>query len=205
MSKLIDLTGLRFGGTVVVSRAENTASQLRWLCMCDCGRNHIAYGGNLRSGKTKSCGCLRRHNAVTHDMSRTSTYGSWQAMKARCSNPNKPQFKDYGGRGISYDPKWESFEGFLADMGKAPKDYSIDRIDNNSGYYKENCRWTDDKIQARNRRTTYLTVDDATIILTMRQANIPRKQVAQMFGISGATVQKIEHRRTWVEATRLPI
>jgi hypothetical protein len=126
-------------------------------------------------------------------------------MKARCSNPNKPQFKDYGGRGISYDPKWESFEGFLADMGKAPKDYSIDRIDNNSGYYKENCRWTDDKIQARNRRTTYLTVDDATIILTMRQANIPRKQVAQMFGISGATVQKIEHRRTWVEATRLPI
>lgn len=70
------------------------------------------------------------------------SYSSWRTMKSRCNNPNHDSYYLYGGKGITYDPKWETFKGFLEDMGERPsKDYSIDRIDPNANYCKSNCRW----------------------------------------------------------------
>jgi hypothetical protein len=82
------------------------------------------------------------------------TYTSWEAMKRRCLAVTADRYKDYGGRGITIeDPRWMEFTNFLADMGERPsRDHSLDRIDNDGGYCKENCRWTLSETQAANRR-----------------------------------------------------
>ena len=89
-----------------------------------------------------------------HGMSHTKEYGCWRALKNRCTNPENSQYKDYGGRGITICERWMDFVNFYEDMGKSPEGYEIDRIDNDKGYCKENCRWTTKKENARNRRST---------------------------------------------------
>lgn len=80
------------------------------------------------------------------------TYHSWAGMKARCTNPNHQAWLDYGGRGITIDPRWENFANFLEDMGEKPKGLSLDRIDNDKGYFKQNCRWATREVQNTNQR-----------------------------------------------------
>lgn len=90
----------------------------------------------------------------THGMSHTKEYRCWRAFKNRCLNPKNIQYKDYGERGITVSEDWMKFENFYKDMNECPEGYEIDRIDNNQGYSKENCRWTTKKINSRNRRST---------------------------------------------------
>jgi hypothetical protein len=80
------------------------------------------------------------------------TYLSWRNMQYRVNNPNNPNYQSYGGRGITIDPKWNDFEVFLADMGEKPEKLTLDRIDNNKGYSKDNCRWTTRTKQVINGR-----------------------------------------------------
>jgi len=90
----------------------------------------------------------------THGMSGSKEYACWRALKNRCTNEKNVQYKDYGGRDITVCDRWMKFENFYEDMGKCPEGYEIDRIDNNLGYFKENCRWTTKTINSRNRRST---------------------------------------------------
>jgi hypothetical protein len=101
-----------------------------------------------KDGKIRCLNC----RSATHGMHKSSEYRSWYAMKARCKNPNRKGYERYGGRGISYDPTWDDFSVFLADMGpkKDPK-LELERVDNNKDYCKENCRWATRKEQTRNR------------------------------------------------------
>ena len=95
---------------------------------------------------------------AVHGMCRTRVYNSWNGMKRRCNDQNFKFYSYYGGRGITYDPKWETFEGFFEDMGKAPPGHSLDRIDPNGNYTKENCRWLlKSKQQANMRNNRNLT------------------------------------------------
>ena len=90
-----------------------------------------------------------------HGLKKTQEYNSWNHMRSRCNNPKLNEYKDYGGRGIKVCPEWNHFVNFLADMGLMPqdgKDYSIERIENDKGYYKENCKWTTAHYQTRNKR-----------------------------------------------------
>lgn len=122
---------------------------------CDCGKESVAVISRVKSGSTRSCGCLRdevaAENSTKHGMRRTETYGSWTAMIARCSNPKNEHFNRYGGRGITVCDRWHDFVCFYEDMGKRPKGKTLDRIDNNLGYFKENCRWATHSEQVRNQ------------------------------------------------------
>jgi hypothetical protein len=90
----------------------------------------------------------------THGLSYTKEYRCWCALKNRCLNKKNAQYSDYGGRGITISEDWLKFENFIKDMGVCPEDHEIDRIDNNKGYSKDNCRWTTTKVNSRNRRST---------------------------------------------------
>jgi len=113
---------------------------------------------------SKSCGCKKIEVARkvstgntrrrTHNLSLSTTYKSWSSMKSRCSNPNNVEYHRYGGRGISVCERWNSFENFVRDMGDRPRGCSIDRIDCNGNYEPGNCKWSTDKEQASNRRTS---------------------------------------------------
>jgi hypothetical protein len=133
---------------------SNRFNQVMWLCRCDCGAPALVIASYVRLGRTKSCGCLRAGNRLTHGHrgSRSRAYAAWSNMKNRCDSPNNREYVGYGGRGIAYDPAWAKFENFLADMGEPGEGLSIDRIDNDKGYYKDNCRWADKSTQRRNKR-----------------------------------------------------
>lgn len=158
MGKINNIISQRFGKLVVIAEAGRAKRRhVLWLCKCDCGKTTVVTGDNLRSGHTKSCGCLQIEKNRTHGMTKTHTYKAWKDMKARCYNSSGLHYRNYGGRGIIVCEKWRnSFEAFFTDMGERPISQTLDRIDNNGIYEPMNCRWATRKQQARNTRTNRL-------------------------------------------------
>lgn len=160
--KFVDLTGKRFGRLVVIKRIENDKwGTLQYLCRCDCGNETKVRGGHLRGKNIKSCGCLYKEgNYFKHGYTKTHIYYAWTDMLRRCNYKKHHAYKNYGGRGIKVCERWANkkngFINFLSDVGKPPEGMSIDRIDNNQGYFLKNHRWATNKQQQRNRRNSKL-------------------------------------------------
>ena len=155
MGTLIDLVGKKFHRLTVTAKAPSGAAGAAWLCVCDCGNMTVANSLKLRNSHTKSCGCLRkeRNPNLKHGLSNKSkTYKTWKCMRSRCDSPTSTQYKWYGGRGIKYDTRWNDYTAFVADMGERPDGKTLDRINPDLGYFKENCRWATPKEQAENNR-----------------------------------------------------
>jgi hypothetical protein len=158
--------GARFGRLTIVSEAERKRDgrgyPIRMVsAKCDCGRDTTTGWQALRIGHTTSCGCFYREEAGrrnrTHGEShknRTTEYSTWASMIQRCTTPGASNYERYGGRGITVCDRWlNSYEAFLADMGRKPSSaHSIDRINNDGDYEPSNCRWVTIDVQARNKR-----------------------------------------------------
>jgi hypothetical protein len=157
----IERIGAIFKGltTVRVKNTDKLEKRKYAVYKCICGNKFIMLIGKEKH--RESCGCIAKQSNIkrltSHGMSHTKTNCVWRHMLNRCSNLNHPL---YGGRGITICESWLIFKNFYNDMGERPEGFSIDRINNNLGYCKSNCRWTTPKVQARNRRSnTILTID----------------------------------------------
>jgi predicted DNA-binding protein YlxM (UPF0122 family) len=157
MRELSNQVGLKYNMLTVLDTFRNENNTLYANCICECGEKSTVRVTALRTGNTKSCGCLQKINHKphkTHGYTKTPIYQCWRSMIGRCNNKNDKGYKNYGGRGIKVCERWNNFENFLEDMGEKPDGLSIDRIDNDGNYEPNNCRWATDKEQMRNRRNT---------------------------------------------------
>lgn len=195
-----NLVGQRFGFLTVIKLAEKDHRNLVvWECVCDCGNTTIVLGGTLKNGGTKSCGCYRialvksrtRRKIHGHCVKGkfSGTYETWKGIKERCQNRKHVQFRNYGGRGIRLCERWQSFEGFLSDMGERPLAHSIDRIDNDGNYEPGNCRWATDDQQRINKRTTFRVMYCGEVR--------PLAEVTAALGVNHARVYTRMRRLGW--------
>lgn len=180
MRNIIDLTGQRFGRWVVIGMGPTQVSEkgnrkLLWRCRCDCGNEANVAGGNLRRGKSMSCGCLQRERARENTAKRNEIHGCtntrlfriWTGIKTRCFDKNDKAYESYGGRGITMCSEWRDdftkFRDWALANGYADN-LTCDRINNDKGYSPNNCRWATYRQQGRNtRRNTLLTIGGETL------------------------------------------
>lgn len=202
MTKIKNLVGQKFGKLLVINPTDkrNSKREVIWECKCDCGNKTFANTYSLTSGHTKSCGCSINHESlsaagkkgggiVKHNLSKTRIYKTYTDMIHRCHNPNNPEFKNYGSRGIKVCDEWldkengvMSFYNWAINNGYK-ENLSIDRIDVNGNYCPENCRWATNKEQQNNKRNNcfleyngkILTIAQWSEILNIKASYIYKK------------------------------
>lgn len=152
-----------WGWTVLKEVPSNKNSSnrgKRFLCQCECGTVKEVAKNSLRFGKSKACGCTKnkkaRERMAKHGMGKHPLYNTWKSMKNRCLNKNDKDYTKYGGRGITMNPAWIDVKVYVKDIekhiGKRPDGMTIDRIDNDKGYYIENLQYADASQQNINKR-----------------------------------------------------
>lgn len=219
--KILLVIGSVWGRLTVLEEAEplvfrrggtfgSTYEKRRAVCRCECDKKTIVIvrQDQMRSGKTRSCGCLHDERArahmtamdkrgnkhrQTHGRTNTPEFYIWHSMNQRCTNPKQHSFPRYGGRGITVCARWlHTFENFLADMGERPTpQHTLERNDNDGNYEPANCRWATPAEQGVNRGTNkFLTYRGETLCLT---------EWARRLGMNRGAIQKRLHKGWSVE------
>lgn len=226
-SRQVDLLGHTFGRLTVIGRGPiHNGWKTTWLVSCVCGNKKIVRTHILKSGDTKSCGCLSfKHGQCGRRGGKTKSpaYSSWQSMLKRCDNPKEKQYADYGGRGIRVCAAWYDFRAFYADMGDRPAGTTLDRYpDVNGNYEPGNCRWATRSQQRRNVRNwlTSRWVTTAEIVAPGLQSGSLNRgallsedavrdirqryaagaaicDLAIEFNVSESGMSSVVHRRSW--------
>jgi len=187
--------GTKFGRLTVIRETERKLvgigdkkqSKRQFYCRCECGNKINVIVENLTNNRTKSCGCLSSETTAarnkTHGESLTRLYNIWAGMVQRCTNPNTQSWHRYGGRGITVCERWKSYENFKKDMIDGySDDLTIDRINNDKGYSKKNCRWVTNKENCNNQ--------SRTIRVRFRGKERTLGEVAKMLGEKYDTVHQ---------------
>lgn len=174
MGKPLELSGQQFGRLTAIRKCGVRHAKVLWECRCNCGAHVSVTTGNLRSGNSKSCGCVAVERISklnrTHGASRTPEYNAWLTMRNRCHNPRSKSFGDYGARGITVCNRWrKDFGDFIKDMGPRPSPrHSVERRNNDKGYTPENCFWATKEVQANNARSN-VRIEYRGVSLTVAQ------------------------------------
>lgn len=204
-----DLTGRTFSRLTVIKfalrrKSPNGTNKYLWECRCRCGSVKKVEAAPLKQGRVQSCGCLQKEITIQrcfkHGLTHHPIYNSWCCMKSRCMNPNFPEFKRYGKRGIEICNRWlKSFGNFLEDMGHSWKPgLTIDRINNDGNYEPGNCRWATAREQCSNKRNT--------LKVTFNGEQRPLKQLSEEFGINYTTVRsRLKSGASVLDALTKPI
>lgn len=182
IGKFRDITGQKFGRLTAIRLEYRKNNKQYWLCKCTCRKEKIIDKSHLMGGRIKSCGCIKTEmlknnpHSKTHGMKNTKFYGKWIMMKRRCRDKKCQVYKNYGGRGISVCDRWLKFENFRDDMYQfylehvkefGEKDTTIDRINNDGNYCKENCRWATLIEQGNNKTNSrYLIYNGEKLTIT---------------------------------------
>lgn len=178
------MTGKRYHSLVAIKPVGAIKNQkhISWLFKCDCGKEKVINGADVRKGHNKACGCKRHNTQIKHGHARRTgksrAYTAWKNMRARCFVKSNKQYKDYGGRGITICKRWHKFESFLGDMGERPSNLTLERIDNNGNYEPKNCRWATRLEQSKNTRKNVFVLHKGS-----------RKHLAEWSRVTG-----IDHR-----------
>lgn len=194
----MDWTGYRYSYLTVLGPSEftDTHGRKKWWVKCDCGKVFLKDVRDIRKkekrGGGASCGCRTKEfiskAKTTHGLTGHAAHAVWHSMKQRCTDPNHPAWKNYGGRGITVCERWlHSFENFWADMGPTYQPgLDLDRANNDLGYSPENCRWVTRSANCRNkRRARTITINGETIHL---------KELAEQTGIGYTTLlYRLDH------------
>lgn len=223
MGIIADLSDKKFGKLTVIEKAEIKPKPKNrhtyWRCICDCGKESVVSSDKLKSGETKSCGCLldesriktiRKYNEKynkkgfgtkrTHGQSGTRLYNIYQHMIERCYKDSTRGYKNYGGRGICVCDEWRN--GFSAFYEWAIKsgykdNLTIDRIDVNGDYSPENCRWSTKKTQANNKRNN--------VRIEYNGKSVTLSELSEIVGVGIGTIWwRYHHGRTFEEMA-LPV
>lgn len=200
-----DLTGQIFDRLTIIS-FNRTDKQYRtyWNCLCTCGKQTEVRTDQLTRGIAKSCGCLQKETVSivnrTHGLTTSKssalekrTSNIYHGMMHRCYDPNQTGYENYGGRGIKVCDRWHNIDNFITDMGICPEDFTIERIDVNADYSKENCIWLHYSKQAANRRNTIhilINGKDYSLMDACREFNIAPTTARRKLS-EGATPEKI--------------
>lgn len=202
-----DLIGMKFGKL----KPKKYLGNSKWLCDCDCSKkNVIVRASYLKSERVKDCGCVvRDRQKILNDFfpdefkgcnysdGKAKFYKMWQSLKARCDNVNLPYYKNYGGRGITYDSRWKKFVNFKNDMyfsyvfaklNRKIKNRSLERMDNNGNYCKENCTFIERNKQLNNTRRThsFIAISPKGMRLKVKNAN----EFAEKFNLSSSSIYR---------------
>ena len=186
-----DLRGRKFGRLLVIEESGRANGGVVWSCECECGNIANVRANHLKRGMIVSCGCYNKELMTKHGNSLTKLHQVWANIKDRCLNDNYAHKENYGGRGIGICEEWadsyEAFEEWSLSNGYE-EGLTIDRIDNNGDYEPDNCRWTDMKVQCRNRRNN--------VIL---ESNGERRCLAEWAEITNQPYMRLSsrHRRGW--------
>lgn len=200
MGKFIDLTGQKFGKlTVDKYVGKDKWGHSRWSCKCDCENETIVLGKNLKRGNVKSCGCLVLKHGHTRTGKQSKTYMAWHDMLQRCNNPNKINYKDYGGRDkpITVCERWSNkemgFKNFLEDVGKIPKNLTIDRINNEGNYEPNNWKLSTMVEQSKNKRNNIMIPLDGKFLCLKdycKEKNLNYNTISNRINESGWSIEK---------------
>lgn len=198
-----NLSGKIFCRLTVLRRSNDPKFKTpAWVCFCICGSEYETRAMSLKSGATRSCGCLntetRTKLKTVHGASAHTAYKSWKAMMGRCHDDQDKDFAQYGGRGITVCERWHDLLKFIADVGERPKGYSLERVDNNKGYSPGNCRWATPLEQGANKRNNRLVVINGN---KMHVADVARK-----FYLTETTiVRRLNSGMTGDQLVRVPV